>query len=255
MSFNAQIEGDYIASSEAVAERSGGGSFVPQLQGRYQAVVKENKGVEDFAKSGPNAGKQAVRLRVDILPDSPTGAKRVYFVKIPLFNKFAPTEKNPEGADAWMFTNFFERVMGVSREDIKAGKPLPSNVEGKRLTIILSKPKAPDQWNELGSNDVSDVDAPDADFSKTPIRRPGVAVAPWLTPDDQLIPDHPSLGAAPATQRQMGQGVPQVAWGKPAIPDAAPAASSNVTNLPQPNWGGDVTESLQQAAVNSGRSF
>ena len=193
MSFQVEIDQNAAAAAEEAANRTGGGVYPPLPRGRYQAVIKENKGVEGFGGSGANSGKKVVRLRVDILEQSPTGATRVFFFRVPLFSRFAPTEKNPDGASAWLFWSFFEKVMGVPREDILAGKPLPSNVEGRRLTIILGKAQKPDEYNPLGFNDIDDVDAPDADFAKTPLRVAGVSVAPWLTPADELIPDHPSL--------------------------------------------------------------
>lgn len=253
MSFTAQLDNNVAAAAEEAANRQGGGGDFPPLpKGRYIATVTENKGVEDFAKAGsPNAGKQAVRLRVDIDPQSPTGAKRVLFIRIPIFSRFAPSQKNPEGAVAWMFFSFFEKVMGVPREDIIAGKPLPSDVEGRRLTVILGDPKKPDAFNPLGSNDVSDVDAPDEDFSRTPILREGQSVAPWLTPAGELIPDHPSLGA-PAQRQGAHAPLAQPAWGVPA----GGSVPANVTPMPAPTWGNPPTTdpALQQAAT-SGRSF
>lgn len=218
MSFQAEIDPNAAGAAEDAASRQGGGDFPPLPRGRYQAVIKENKGIEPFGGNGANAQKKIVRLRVDILSESPTGASRVYFVRVPLFSRFAPTDKNPEGAAAWVFWNFFEKVMGVSREDILDGKPLPSNVEGRRLSIILGKAQKPDDYNPLGFNEVDDVDAPDADFGKTPVRVAGVSVAPWLTADDQLIPNHPSL----APKVPAGAGGPALAPGGPGIAPITP---------------------------------
>ncbi|MDF2990250.1 MAG: hypothetical protein K0S37_764 [Microbacterium sp.] len=216
--FNAEIDQNAAAAAEESASRQGSGDFGPLPKGRYQAIVTENRGVESVGGSGANANKQTVRLRVDILPDSPTGAGRVFFFRVPLFSRWAPNDKNPEGAPAWVFWNFFEKVMGVTREEILAGKGLPSNVEGKRLTIVLGKPRKPDENNLLGSSEVDDVDGPEQDYSKTPVLPAGVAVAPWLTPDGALIPNHPSLTPKVAP----GAGAPGLAPGGPGLAPVTP---------------------------------
>lgn len=235
MSFEAQIDQHAAQAAEAAAARTtSSGDFPPVPGGAYQVVITSNEGVDDFAKdsSNRNYGKKVVRLRVDILPDSPTAAKRVYFGRVPLFTRFAPNPEAKEqesrtlGASAWQFWSFFEKVMGVSRDDIIAGRPLPSNVEGKRATIILSKPKAPDANNPLGFNEIEDWDAPHADFEKTPKRVPGLAVAPWLTPDDEPKTDHPAYlklnGNAPVGAGAPGIGAPSLPGmpgiGGPALP-------------------------------------
>lgn len=222
--------------AEAATTPRGGGGFLPLLKGSYQAVVTENKGVRTL-EFGDDKGKPALGLRVDILPDSPYGAKRVFFVDIPLFPQKAPTDKHPAGQEAWMFWNFFIGVMGLSREElverIKAKKGLPSDVEGKRLTITISDPFVPNEKNPLGRNFVNNVSAPKDDFSGTPVLRPGQAVAPWLTPDGDLIADHPSLGgggtrpAAGTRTSSTAGALPKPSWAKAAEPgpDEAPAES------------------------------
>ncbi|GAB2699337.1 hypothetical protein BKA24_001788 [Microbacterium marinum] len=238
MSFTAQIGPNAAAAAKEAADRSGGGDFTPLLRGRYQARIIENKGVEDFAKAGSrNAGKQCVRLQVQILEGSPLGARRTFFVRIPLFTNFAPTDKNPDGASAWMFWNFFTKIMGMTEEQIIAGAPLPSNVEGRVITIILGKPKVPDEHNPLGSNEIDDVDAADADFARTPTLPAGGSLAPWLTPAGALIPDHPSLqgGAASGGIPTVGGGIPQVGGGIPTVGGGIPQVGGGI-----PAMGGGI---------------
>ncbi|KZE41415.1 hypothetical protein [Microbacterium sp. T32] len=233
MSFTPEID-DYAAqAAEKAAEALPSGDFPPVPKGAYQAIILENKGVEELTKdpTNRNYGKKVVKLHVQVDQNSPTAAGRHYFVRVPLFSRFAPNPnaKNDEsktiGAPARMFFNFFQNVMGVPLADILAKKPLPSNVEGRRLTIILGAPKAPDQHNALGSNEIDGVDAPQDDFANTPTLLPGATVAPWLTPEGGLNPSW--------TPPVQGGGVPGIGGGVPQLPGAGvPGIGGGVPQLP-----------------------
>jgi len=233
--FQGQIDENAAAAAQTAREALPSGDFPPLPGGPYQAIVVANKGVEPFTKDPNNAnyGKDVVRLQVQIDDNSPTGAKRTEFVRVPLFSRFAPNpnaktdEGKTIGSSARMFWNFFEDVMGMTTEQIISGQ-LRSDVEGKALTIVLSKPKQPDNYNPLGFNDIDGVGAPHGNFDKTPIVPPGHAAAPWLTPDNQLIPDHSSLqqrgGAAGGGYTPGGGGAATGGY----QPGGAPAAGGYV---------------------------
>lgn len=211
------------AAEEAAA--GGNGSFPPLPSGKYQVTIAKVEKLEDYANSGPNAKKKVVRLRFRIVDHSPTGKGRVIFGRVPLFSRFAPNEKHPEGASAKGFWDFWEKSMGVDRAYILTGQPLPSDIQGKALTITVSAPKPPDSHNPLGSNEVDYYDAA-GDVNATPVRQPGVPVAPWLDANDNLLPGFsggaPAAPGAPAAAPAAPAAPP--AWGAvPAVPPAAPA--------------------------------
>jgi len=239
MSFTPEID-DYAAqAAEKAAEALPSGDFPPVPKGPYQVVILENRGVEELTKdtSKANYGKKVVNLHVQVVPDSPTAAGRHYFVRVPLFSRFAPNPnaKNEEaktiGAPARMFFNFFQNVMGVPLEHILAKKPLPSEVAGKRMTLILGAPKAPDQHNALGSNEIDGVDAPYDTFEKTPVLLPGATVAAWLTPEGGLSPNW-TPPAAGGVVPGIGGGVPNVPGaGVPGIGAGVPAIGGGVPTM------------------------
>lgn len=225
MGFSANVGPDAAAAYKEAAESSG--KFPPLPGGKYQATIvplDEKNGkqfdIVDFSTRNPEyAGKKALRVRVRIVDGSPTGAKRTFFDRIPLFTRFAPSPKNPQGAPARNYFGFFEAV-GATEEQIVSGN-FPFELQhllGKQITITLSDPVLPDQYNELGSNEVSFYGKPGS-VELTPVRVPGQPVAPWLDADDELLP---GFGGSEAQ-------------GGPAAPVAAPAdpwASQPVT--PQP---------------------
>lgn len=230
--------------------QSGSGKFPPLPKGRYQAIVVPLKKdgtqiteLTDFGGTGANAKKKVLRVAFKIVGESPTGANRTVFARIPMFSRYAPSVKNPGGATARAYWDFWTKSAGRSLDEAKTGKfgVGPRDLMGLRVSITLSEPTEPDKWNELGSNEISFYDAADADTSKTPLRVPGKPVAPWLDANDNLLPDWtPSKPAAAPVGAQTG-------W-------AGAAASQQTTTAPAtPTWGQQASP-LQQAAA-SGVSY
>lgn len=220
--FVAEIDA-HAAEAAQEAAAGGNGDFPPLAPGKYQAHVVEVVKVEDFGGNGGNAKKKVLRLKLQIVDNSPTGRKRVFFVRVPLFTRYAPTEKNPQGAPARGFWDFFGKAIGWPQERLILGDmPGPADVQGKQITITLSAPIPPDNYNPLGSNEVSFYDAP-GDVNASPTHP---ATAPWLA-NGELDPNWRPAGAAPQGAPAYGQ-APQAApaappaWGQP--PAAAPAA-------------------------------
>jgi hypothetical protein len=224
--FIAEIDADAAGAAKEAA--TGSGEFPPLAPGKYQAIVEKVIGVQDFGGTGGNAKKKVVRLQFKIVDDSPTGAKRVYFDRIPLFTRFAPSEKNPQGAAARGFWDFWGKAIGVPQDQLILGNlPGPEGVQGKQVSITLGKPIAPDDYNPLGSNEISFYDAA-GDVNASPTHAPAAVLTPWLDDKGKLIG-----GAAPASRPAATQ-VPATApaWGAPAAeapawtPDPADVAAA-----------------------------
>lgn len=216
--FTAQV--DQNAAEAREEAQGGGGSFPPLPKGKYQAVLvpldnEKNFEVVDFAPNNPAyAGKKALRLKVRIVDDSPTGAKRTLYSRIPLFTRYAPSQKNPAGASARSYFSFWEKSIGVPTEQVLKGiLPGPEALLGKRISITLGDPKAPDKWNELGSNEIDYWDAAGS-VASTPTGAPN---APWLDEHGNLRSDWVSsttTASAPAT----APSAPADVWATPSAP-------------------------------------
>lgn len=250
--FNATVDPN-VQTAYDEANSGGNGKFPPLPKGKYQAVIvplapkkQQNFEVVPFSpKDSAYAGKNVLRIRVQVDANSPTGKGRSFNVRVPLFSRYKPNEKNPQGAAARMYFDFFEKVVGATKEQVLSGQlPGWEAIAGKPLTITLSDPIMPDDWNELGSNNVDFVDAPTpGNYAATPLRQPGVPVAPWLDADDNLLQGVQAGGAVAAQQAppaapggwggapapQTAPAVPNGAWGTtppPADPTLAAAAAT-----------------------------
>lgn len=261
------VETDQYAAEALAESQTGNGKFPPLPRGEYQVVVVPLKKddatkrveVTDFGGTGANGKKKVLRVALQVVDDSPSGAKRVFFVRIPLFTRYAPTDKHPKGAPAKAYFDFW-KALGVSEEDLVAGKLLEVNeMMGKRLGVTISDPIEPDKYNPLGSNEVSFYNKA-GDPQTTPRRKEGEPVAPWLTPSDDLILEYPFASdaakayiaeltgeAAPVAGAQAS--APQPTWAQ-APGGAAP------TGTPTPSWAQPAASSnLQQAAAAPGTGF
>lgn len=260
--FTAQVDQNVAATYD---EAHASGTFAPLPKGKYQARIvplspKDGKDFEvaPFAKNNEAyAGKQVLRLRAQILDESPTGAKRTFFLRVPLFSKYAPSPKNPQGAPARDYFSFFEKVAGASKEQVLAGQlPGWEAIDGKFLTLTLSEPTMPDQYNDLGSNDVDFIDGPGS-IAATPLIQPGTKIAPWLTPDGALDPNW--VSPAQQAQQAIANAQPPAYGGAPAAPSAP--SSPAAPQAPQapageaPAWGQNPNPALQAAAANGGGGF
>lgn len=214
--FLAEIDANAAAAADEAAAQGSGG-FPPLPAGRYQMDVIKVEGVEKFGGQGGNANKSVVKVRLQVPADSPNGAKRVYFARIPLFTRFAPNEKNPQGATASAFWGFWGKALGWPQEKLILGDmPGIPETQGKRITVTLSAPIPPDDYNPLGSNEASFFDAAAADFAAVPI---GKANVKWLDEKGNLI-----AGAVPA--KAGAPGVPSAAPAAPPVWNGAPAAAT-----------------------------
>lgn len=219
--FNIQVDTNAAAAAEESSNRGSDG-FPPLPQGKYQAFVEKFIEVQPFTKDerSGNFGKQAARFQLKIVSDSPIGAGRVYFLRVPLFTRYAPSQKSPEGAPAGMYFDFFGEVAGATRDQLIAGQvPSPTEIGGKRLTITLSAPIKPDAYNPKGSNEVSFV-GKEGDINATPKTK---VVVPWLDDHGNVNPgwEPTAAGQAPAPAAQQA---PPAYGGAPAAAPSAPPA-------------------------------
>lgn len=218
-------------AAEAFKESQGGsGKFPPLPKGEYRGTIvplkKDGARVEvtDFGGTGANSKKKVLRVAVRINDDSPTGKGRIYFARVPMFSRFAPTEKNPQGAPARNYFGFFG-ALGVSEEALTSGNLGigPDQILGKPINFTLGEPQVPDQYNELGYNEIGFFNKPGP--ANTPLRQPGVPVAPWLDADDNLVQ---GATGGPVHQ-QAGPAVPkQDPWSAPTAQDIADAQAQAV---------------------------
>jgi len=239
--FIVEVDAQAEQLQEEARKGGGDGKFPPVPAGKYQAFVEKIEGVENFGGTGANSQKKVLKLRVKIVAESPVAAGRVYFVKIPLFMRWAPNDKNPQGAVASTYFDFFEKVMQIPSEQVAKGQVGDLEaVGGKPLTVILSKPKAPDQWNPLGSNEVSFVNAP-GDIKETPQTK---LMVPWLDDNGNLNPQFaqgaPGQGAAPQQTAPPAYGAPQAAppaYGAQSAVPPAYGAQQPVAQQAPPAYG------------------
>ena len=203
------------AAQEAAS--GGNGTFPPLPAGKYQATVVDIEGVKDFGGTGANSQKKVLKVQLRIVDNSPTGARRTYFDRVPLFTRYAPNEKNPAGAPARGFWDFFEKAVGWPRERLIANDlPGVADIQGKQITVTLSAPLPPDSYNPLGFNEVSFYDAA-GDVSSTPTNPVSV---PWLDATGNLAGG--VAPAAPAAPQQSAAPAAPPVWGVPQAP-VAPA--------------------------------
>jgi len=226
--FIAEIDNNAAAAAEEAAA-GGGNGFPPLPAGKYQATVLKVDGVADFGGQGGNAKKKVVKIQLQIVADSPNGAKRMYFARIPLFTRFAPKDGAKEGKTARAFWDFWGKAIGTPDNELILGRlPGVPETQGKRITITLGAPIAPDKYNPLGSNEVGFFDKA-GDLSATPLGKAAVA---WLDADGNLIGGAPA--AAPRAQAAAPAGPP--AWGGAAAAPAGP-----------PAWAGAPAEAVKPA--------
>lgn len=142
MGFNIAVE------SNVVIPEASNNAFAPLPAGPYEVTVFDVEQKVYGDKSG-NAGRPNVNVQFRI-SDGQKGANRRVFQTVGLFPTWAPTDKNPGGADNFTFFQFFAAVQGKSekdfrievRESVTAGKgidlPDLTSLLGKPLVIVLS---------------------------------------------------------------------------------------------------------------------
>lgn len=234
--FKAEVDAEAKAAQDEAAS-GGGDGFPPLSAGKYQATVLKVDGVTDFGGQGGNAKKKVVKIQIKIVPESPTGKNRVFFTRIPLFTRYAPTEKNPKGAPARAYFDFWGKVAGVPDENLLTGDLTitPEQLQGKPLTITLSAPIKPDEYNAKGSNEVSFFDKPGS-VNDTPTQKPTV---PWLDAEGNLLD-----GVAPAAP-----GAPAAAQSATPPSYSPPAAPAAAASSAPPAWGVDPVDQQFADAV------
>lgn len=161
------------------SEASSGG-FAPLAAGDYNVTIFD---VEDatYGPKSANAGRPSLRVQLRV-SEGQEGTNRRLFETIPLFARWAPTAKNPDGSDAFTFFDFFAAVRGESPKDFRksfndlvdAGENpaslLPANSEllGKPLTVVLKVENDTYAFNKAVEN--GDTDAAQEDFKRNSVK-------------------------------------------------------------------------------------
>lgn len=134
-------------TGETISEPSN--NFDPLPAGKYAATVFN---VEDreYGPRSNNAGRAAWNIQFRI-SDGQTGANRRVFQMIGLFPSWAPTDKNPEGSDNFLFYQFFSAIQGKTEKEFRAEVREVSEGKGKK-TLTL-----PDAVQALGTEVILDL--------------------------------------------------------------------------------------------------
>lgn len=109
------------------------------------AVTVQSAEVGEYKKGG-NADRPLVKVQFKVL-DGQVGANRRIFQQVGIFEKWAPTAKNPDGSDNFTFFGFFAAVTGKTEKEFRAWfdetddafqeLPSPSELEGRKVVLRL----------------------------------------------------------------------------------------------------------------------
>ena len=128
-------------TGEKVVDPSSG--FAPLPNGKYAVTVYEVNHKE-YGPNSNNAGRDSWNVQFRI-SDGQEGANRRIFQQIGLFPTWAPTDKYPDGADNFLFYQFFSSVQGKSEKDFRA--EVKDVIEGKGKKVL----SLPDDSQVLGT--------------------------------------------------------------------------------------------------------
>lgn len=135
-----------IDTTGGVKEGSGG-TFAPLPSGKYQVNIFDTK-PGAYGNKSANSGRPNVNVQFKIA-DGQKGANRRIFQTVGLFLNWAATDKNPAGADNFLFYQFFGAVTGQKDKDFRAKVkevgveklstllPDPDEILGKQVTLDL----------------------------------------------------------------------------------------------------------------------
>lgn len=128
--------------------------FKPVPKGWYDGTIVKAE-VQQY-KSGKYQGKNYLNTRVKILKTAQTGAGREFFLRVPLFSNWAPSQKYPDGYPT-LYAPFFS-ALGVSDAAIDSGNiPLEvSDLGGSPIGFFVTVEDA-DDYHEEEWNDVTRV--------------------------------------------------------------------------------------------------
>lgn len=212
------VAGDATAAQQA-AEATRGNTPIPA--GNYLARILPKKGttfIEErpAAKQGANASKTVLNVRLEILPDQPSG-KRQVFKEVPLFQRWAPNgrpdSKYPDGAPAFDYFDFFGKALGHPVGN-PAGDTLPDDnqIIGQVVGVRVSYRKNPKSPN---GEDQQVSFYPASEHVATPeaASAASVAGAPAWTPPVQVAQAAQAPAWNPPAQAQQNPPAASQPWG------------------------------------------
>lgn len=140
---------------KAAAAANEGGVFKPLPAGWYDVTLKDVKPAKFSDKSAKYAGKDKLRIQFRVATEGDYFG-RVVFGDVPLFPKWSPTEKNPDGYP----TNFipFFTALGYDIEkgfEFDSLADLANEILGEDLQIRLSVSKDEYAYNKAVKDHVA----------------------------------------------------------------------------------------------------
>ena len=196
---------------EAVkAEAAKGGSNTPLPVGNYNVTLYEAS-VEPFSKNADSPYAKFAALAITLqVADGGSKGRRIWD-RVGLFPKFAPTQKNPQGAVNRSFFNFFQKSLGLSDEALQAlsqkiakGQDISEEIRSYLGAAFSVKTRIEEQDGYDPQTKVAFFNAPAAQAQSAAVSDAWAQAAPVAKPDESPWPgeDAPSgLLAAAASSK------------------------------------------------------
>ena len=249
-------------AAESCKKAQAENNFAAIPTGNYEVTVAKGEVIE-FAKQGKYVGMKALNVQLRVIESSAVGAKRVFFLKVPLFDKFLPTAKNPDGAPNFTYFSFFGSV-GATDDQLESGQ-LPSlkDILGKPLVAKINyfpigskdqefhtnKDTGEDEaWNEVSSVWLS------TGASAEGARE--VKGDPWASSTPAAAPAAPAA-AAPAIDPWAPQAPAPVAAAAPEPAPVAAASAAPAAEVPTDPWtpAAEDVDFANVVAAGAGKTF
>lgn len=107
----------YVVDTTGQKVGEGNSRFTPIPAGDYAVTIYDAE-IKPY-KNGGNAGRPGANYQFRISDGQPRANSRL-FQMVGLFPNWAPTDKNPGGADNFTFFNFFSVIQGKKEKDFRA---------------------------------------------------------------------------------------------------------------------------------------
>lgn len=133
----------FIPSKEAVSEEVQDDAFAPIPAGKYNVYIFEVT-QREFSETSNNAGSSYYNIQLKVADGQPHANRRI-FQMVGLVPKWAPTAKNPNGSNNWLYFQLYAAAKGIS--EVEARKlnneqggldyPDPEDLEGLLIEATI----------------------------------------------------------------------------------------------------------------------